>query len=91
MTRLAKLTSALELEARAHQQLVNIGDELRTVYNAGEKPDDDEILRLHQAYEALMSAAGAVIAAAHGAVALTPQRGLEGMSVPRGATLIYRQ
>lgn len=65
MTRLAKLISALELETRAHQQLVNIGNELKTVYSAGEKPDEDELLRLHQAYEALLGAANAVFAAAH--------------------------
>jgi hypothetical protein len=61
----AKLTSALEAEARAHQQLVNIGAELRTVYMAGEKPDDDEMQRLRQAHEALLRAASAVHAAAH--------------------------
>ena len=91
MTRLAKLTLALEIEARAHQQLVNIGDELRTVYSAGETPDDDEILRLRQVYEALMKAADAVLTAAHGPAPLTPQRGVEGMSIPRGVTPIYRQ
>jgi hypothetical protein len=61
----AKLTSALEVEARAHQQLVNIGDELRTVYMAGQQPDDDELLRLHQAYGALLRATRAVYEAAY--------------------------
>ena len=61
----ARLISALEAEARAHQQLVNIGDELKTVYMAGQKPDDDEMLRLRQAYEALLGAARAVHAAAY--------------------------
>ena len=61
----AKLTVALEAEAHAHQQLVNIGDELRTVYMAGQKPDEDEMLRLRQAYEALLGAAKAVHAAAY--------------------------
>ncbi len=66
MARLAaKLISALEAEARAHQQLVNIGDELKTVYMAGQKPDDEEMLRLRMAYEALLGAAGAVHAAAY--------------------------
>ena len=61
MTRVAaKLSSALEVEARAHQQLVNIGDELRTVYMAGERPDDDEMVRLHEAYVGLLEAAKAV-------------------------------
>ena len=53
----SKLVSALEAEARAHQQLVNIGEELKTVYMAGQQPDDDEMLRLHQAYDALLAAA----------------------------------
>jgi len=61
----AKLISALEAEARAHQQLVNIGIELKTVYMAGQQPDDDEMMRLHQAYEALMGAARAVRAAVY--------------------------
>jgi hypothetical protein len=42
-----RLTSALEAEARAHQWLVNIGDELKTVRKAHQKPDDDEMLRFH--------------------------------------------
>lgn len=61
----AKLIVALEAEARAHQQLVNIGDELRTVYMAGQKPDEDEMRRLRQAYDALLGAAKAVHTAAH--------------------------
>ena len=59
------MISALESETRAHQQLVNIGDELRTVYMAGETPDDDEMQRLRQAYEALLGAAKAVHLAAY--------------------------
>lgn len=53
----SKLISALEAEARAHQQLVNIGEELKTVYMARQQPDEDEMLRLHQAYDALLAAA----------------------------------
>jgi hypothetical protein len=52
-----KLISALEAEGRAHQHLVNIGEELKTVYMAGEQPDEDEMLRLHQAYDELLAAA----------------------------------
>jgi cell fate (sporulation/competence/biofilm development) regulator YlbF (YheA/YmcA/DUF963 family) len=59
----AKLTLALEAETRAHQQLVNISEELKTVYMAGQEPDDDEMVRLHQAYAALLGAARAVYAA----------------------------
>lgn len=61
----AKLISALEAEGRAHQHLVNIGEELKTVYMAGEQPDDDEMLRLHQAYEALLAAARNMYAAVY--------------------------
>lgn len=75
MTKLAaKLTSALELETRAHQQLVNIGEELKTVIRAGVAPDDDEILRLHRAYDALLAAARAVMAAAQEEIACAPRR-----------------
>jgi hypothetical protein len=62
----SKLARALEVEARAHQQLVNIGEELRTVYMAGRQPDDDEMLRLHQAYDALLAAARSMYAAVYG-------------------------
>ena len=58
-----KLISALEAEARAHQQVVNIGDELRTVQKARQQPDEDEILRLHKACTALVEAGKAVEAA----------------------------
>lgn len=61
----SKLVSALEAEARAHQQLVNIGEELKTVYMAGQQPDDDEMLRLHQAYDALLAAARSMYAAVY--------------------------
>jgi hypothetical protein len=61
----SKLILALEIEARAHQQLVNIGEELRTVYMAGQQPDDDEMLRLHQAYDALLAAARNMYAAVY--------------------------
>ena len=61
----SKLVSALEVEARAHQQLVNIGEELKTVYMAGQQPDDDEMLRLHQAYDALLAAARNMYAAVY--------------------------
>jgi hypothetical protein len=61
----AKLISALEAETRAHQQLVNIGEEIKTVYMAGQQPDDDEMLRLHQAYEALLAAARAMYEAVY--------------------------
>ncbi len=61
----ARLVSALEAEARAHQQLVNIGDELKTVYMAGQKPDEDELQRLRQAHDALLGATKAVQAAAY--------------------------
>ena len=61
----SKLVSALEAEARAHQQLVNIGEELKTVYMAGQQPDDDEMLRLHQAYDALLAAARNMYAAVY--------------------------
>jgi len=70
----AKLVLALELEARAHQLLVNIGAELRTVYCAGEEPDDEEMLRLRQAYEALLAAANAVMSAAHEELVPTSRR-----------------
>ena len=60
----AKLVSALEAEARANQQLVNIGEELKTVYMAGQEPDEDEMQRLRQAHDALLGAASAVHAAA---------------------------
>jgi hypothetical protein len=30
---------------------------LKTVYMAGEQPDEDEMLRLHQAYDELLAAA----------------------------------
>lgn len=59
----AKLVSALEAEGRAHQHLVNIGEELKTVYMAGQQPDDDEMLRLQQAYDALLAAARNMYAA----------------------------
>jgi hypothetical protein len=59
----AKLISALEAEGRAHQHLVNIGEELKTVYMAGQKPDEDEMMRLHQAYDALLAAARNMYAA----------------------------
>lgn len=88
----ANLISALEAEARAHQQLVNIGDELKTVYMAGQKPDDDEMLRLRQAYEALLGAARAVHAAAYdelNAGRAQASRGLNhstaGTDIPAGA------
>lgn len=45
----SKLAPALEAESRAHQHLVNIGEELKKIYMAGQQPDDDEMLRLHQA------------------------------------------
>jgi hypothetical protein len=61
----SKLVSALEAEARAHQHLVNIGEELKTVYMAGQQPDDDEMLRLHQAYDALLAAARSMYAAVY--------------------------
>ena len=61
----AKLVSALEAEARAHQRLVNIGEELKTVYMAGQLPDDDEMLRLQQAYQAFMEAGRSVRAAVY--------------------------
>jgi hypothetical protein len=70
----ARLISALEAEARAHQQLVNIGAELQTVYMARQRPDADEMQRLRQAYEALMSAASAVHAAAYDELALVSRR-----------------
>ncbi len=70
----AKLISALETEARAHQQLVNIGDELKTVYMAGQQPDEDEMVRLHQAYEALLGAAKAVRLAAHDELTLVSRK-----------------
>lgn len=69
-----KLSLALEAEAHAHRQLVNIGAELRTVYAAGQTPDADEMRRLRQAYEALMSAAGAVHTAAHDELTLVPRK-----------------
>ena len=58
-----KLISALEAEARAHQQVVNIGDELKTVQKARQQPDEDEIFRLHKACAALVEAGKAVEAA----------------------------
>lgn len=61
----SKLVSALDAEARAHRQLVNIGEELKTVYMAGQQPDDDEMLRLHQAYDALLAAARNMYAAVY--------------------------
>jgi hypothetical protein len=61
----ARLVSALEAEARAHQQLVNIGQELKTVYMAKQMPDDDEMLRLQDAYRALIEAARSVRAAVY--------------------------
>jgi hypothetical protein len=70
----AKLITALEAEARAHRQLVNIGDELKTVYMAGQEPDEDEMLRLHQAYEALLGAAKAVRAAAYDELTLASRK-----------------
>lgn len=70
----AKLISALEAEAHAHQQLVNIGHELKTVYMAGQTPDDDEMLRLHQAYECLLGAAQAVHAAAYAELAMASRK-----------------
>jgi hypothetical protein len=57
-----QLTSALEAEVRAHQQVGNIGD-VKTVRKARQQPDEDEILRLHQACEALVQAAKAIEAA----------------------------
>jgi hypothetical protein len=61
----SKLVAALEAEARAHQHLVNIGEELKTVYVAGQQPDDDEMLRFQQAYEALLAAARNMYAAVY--------------------------
>jgi hypothetical protein len=62
---LGALYNALEAEARAHQHLVNIGEELKTVYVAGQQPDDDEMLRLHEAYDALLEAARNMYAAVY--------------------------
>jgi cell fate (sporulation/competence/biofilm development) regulator YlbF (YheA/YmcA/DUF963 family) len=70
----SKLVSALEAEARAHQHLVNIGEELKTVYMAGQQPDDDEMLRLHQAYDALLAAARNMYAAVYDEQAMTARR-----------------
>jgi hypothetical protein len=56
----ARLVLALEAEARAHRQLVNIGEELKTVYMAGQMPDDDEMSRLQQAYCAFIEAGRSV-------------------------------
>ena len=70
----AKLIAALEAEARAHRQIVNIGDELKTVYMAGETPDEDEMQRLRQAYEALLGAARAVHLAAHDELTLVSRK-----------------
>ncbi|HJT12456.1 MAG TPA: hypothetical protein VJ790_07550 [Dongiaceae bacterium] len=70
----SKLVSALEAEARAHQHLVNIGEELKTVYMAGQQPDDDEMLRLHQAYDALLAAARNMYVAAYDEQAMTARR-----------------
>jgi cell fate (sporulation/competence/biofilm development) regulator YlbF (YheA/YmcA/DUF963 family) len=70
----AKLVSALEAEAHAHQQLVNIGDELKTVYMAGQEPDEDELQRLEQAHDALLGAAKAVHAAAYDELALRQRK-----------------
>ena len=61
----AKLIAALDAEGRAHQHLVNIGEELKTVYMAGKQPDDDEMLRLHQAYDELLAAARNMYAAVY--------------------------
>jgi hypothetical protein len=69
-----KLTLALEAESRAHQQLVNISEELKTVYMAGQEPDDDEMMRLHQAYAALLGAARAVYAAVGGEQAMSSRK-----------------
>jgi hypothetical protein len=60
-----KLISALEAEGHAHQHLVNIGEELKTVYMAGEQPHEDEMLRLHQAYDELLAAARNMYAAVY--------------------------
>ena len=61
----ARLVSALEAEARAHQQLVNIVQELKTVFMARQMPDDDEMLRLQEAYRALIQAARSIRAAVY--------------------------
>ena len=61
----ARLVSALEAEARAHQQLVNIVQELKTVYMARQMPDEDEMLRLQDAYRALIEAARSIRAAVY--------------------------
>jgi hypothetical protein len=68
-----KLISALEAEARAHQQVVNIGDELKTVQKARQQPDEDEILRLHKACAALVEA-GRAVEAAVCAAWMTPRK-----------------
>ena len=70
----SKLVLALEAEARAHQHLVNIGEELKTVYMAGQQPDDDEMLRLHQAYDALLAAARSMYEAVYDEQAIATRR-----------------
>ena len=47
---------------------------LKTVYMAGPKPDDDEVLSLRQAYEALLGAARAVDAAAYDELTLVSRK-----------------
>jgi cell fate (sporulation/competence/biofilm development) regulator YlbF (YheA/YmcA/DUF963 family) len=70
----AKLISALESEERAHRHLVNIGEELKTVYMAGQQPDEDEMMRLHQAYDALLAAAKNMYAAVYDEQAVATRR-----------------
>jgi hypothetical protein len=70
----ARLILALEAERRAHQHLVNIGEELKTVYMAGQQPDEDEMLRLHQAYDELLAAARNMYAAVYDEQAMVARR-----------------
>ena len=57
------LISALDAEVRAHRQLVNVGDELKTVQKVRQEPDEDEIFGLHKGCEALVQAGRAIEAA----------------------------
>ena len=56
----ARLILALEAEARAHRQLVNIGEELKTVYMAREMPDDERCQGCNKAYRDFIDAGRSV-------------------------------
>lgn len=55
-----KLASALDAATKAHQDLVNIGDEFKAIHRAKREPDESDIRRLHEACRAFVEVGKAV-------------------------------